>query len=328
MTIAPVTYIEMISLTIKDGNGNELKSWSSEDISETTIIPYTIPCNQGDVEELELDCRFRPYVSSHISVRSDSLASGTTSIESKIDSVLRVPVSPYTRTTVSVESSSGIDGPSMRYTIMLTKNFGLFDVVNKHLEDRVRVVNNNPKTNLTGLVFNACTWWHKRDTGWSIGEENQLLYSSASLLKKFTDQDSMYLVLTLSDGTLLETCPDAGGAVADEGSNGSVGTGSTGKKSTSMDTYIYPNPVHSGGAIRLKQPALSGSDDGEERYVKYSLFDNQGSLVLRADASALYGGQGLIMPQASGIYYLLLEGKSGQRWVTKIAVGEKSAQHK
>jgi hypothetical protein len=55
--------------------------------------------------------------------------------------------------------------------------------------------------------------------------------------------------------------------------------------------------------------------------VKYSLFSSQGSLILTGEASPLYEGQGLAMPLVpAGIYHLLLEGKSGKRWVAKVAV--------
>jgi hypothetical protein len=88
-----------------------------------------------------------------------------------------------------------------------------------------------------------------------------------------------------------------------------------------MKVAVYPNPVSAGGFIKLTQSGFADGEEEEERYVKYSLFGSQGSLVLRGDASPLYEGQGLAMPQVpAGIYHLLLEGKSGKRWVAKVAV--------
>jgi hypothetical protein len=203
---------------------------------------------------------------------------------------------------------------------VLSKDLGLFDVINERLGGRLRVVDNDPNKNSTGLTFSACTWWRKRDGGiWSVGEEKQLYYTAgSSLLDKFTERDSMFLVLTLSNGGALETCRDANRIAANE-DGGDVGSAS--KKSNRV--AIYPNPVPSGGIIKFKQSGLADGEEEEERYVKYSLFSSQGSLVLSSgDASLLYEGQGLAMPQAPGVYHLLLEGKNGKRLVAKVAVGE------
>jgi hypothetical protein len=89
---------------------------------------------------------------------------------------------------------------------------------------------------------------------------------------------------------------------------------------------VYPNPVPSGGTIKLKQSDFAdvGEDGEEDRCVKYSLYSTRGSLILIGDASPFCEGQGLTMPEVPGIYYLLLEGKNGKRWTVKIAVGEKT----
>jgi hypothetical protein len=133
----------------------------------------------------------------------------------------------------------------------------------------------------------------------------------------------MFLVLTLPDGSRIETCPDANltEAANDSGSDDGDGNSSAGKKS--LKVAVYPNPIPSGGAIKLKQVNLLDGEDEDNRYVKYSLFDTQGRLVLRGDASPLYEGQGIIMPQLPGIYHLLLESKTGKRWVVKVAVSDK-----
>jgi hypothetical protein len=94
-----------------------------------------------------------------------------------------------------------------------------------------------------------------------------------------------------------------------------------GKKSLKM--AVYPNPVPSGGTIKFKQVNMFDGEDKDNRYVKYSLYDTQGRLILIGDASPLYEGPGLIMPQTPGIYHLLLESMTGKRWVVKIAVSDK-----
>jgi hypothetical protein len=145
--------------------------------------------------------------------------------------------------------------------------------------------------------------------------EESRLYCTAgpSLSDRFTERDSMFVKLTLLNGATLETCPDANTVAAGE-------SGGAGKKS--MKVAVYPNPVAAGGFIKLKQSGFAdGEEEEEERYVKYSLFSSQGSLILTGDASPLYEGQGLAMPQVpAGIYHLLLEGRNGKRWVAKVAV--------
>jgi hypothetical protein len=189
------------------------------------------------------------------------------------------------------------------------------------------VVSNNPSTNRTGLEFSSCAWWRRRDGDalWQLVEESRLHYTAGpSLSDRFTERDSMFLVLTLSNGAILETCPDAGFVAADESSGSGGNAGSAGKKSSRI--AVYPNPVASGSFIKLKQSddgeaAAAAAEAEEERYVKYSLFGSQGSLILCGDASPLYGGQGLAMPPVpAGIYHLLFEGKNGKRWVAKVAV--------
>jgi hypothetical protein len=202
---------------------------------------------------------------------------------------------------------------------VLSKDLGLSDVITEHLNGILRVVQNDPVNNKTGLTFSACKWYHKRypDTLFMpMPMDGSPLYYTAgpSLSDRFTEKDSMYLVLTLSDGTTLKTCPDA-----DSVESGGGNAGSAGKKSSRI--AASPNPVTSGGFIKLKQSDFADGKEEEERYVKYSLFSSQGRLILCGEASPLYEGQGLAMPLVpAGIYHLLLEGKSGKRWVAKVAI--------
>jgi hypothetical protein len=309
--------LSMASLTFRISDGSALERWEREDITDT--IFYQAPCANG---QIEISCTFLPSVSTDHTVVSTPVKNVTMlTDENANDSALtlQVEVNPLSRTTISVVSSDS--SSEKRYTIVLSKNLSLFDVINERLNGTLRVVQNDPNKNSTGLQFSACTWWHKRDGGlWSVGEEKRLYYTAgSSLLDKFTERDSMFLVLTLTDGTTLETCPDANSVSAASDGSGS----GAGKKS--MKVAVYPNPVSAGGVVKLKQSDFVGGEDedeDEERYVKYSLYSAQGSLVLRGDASVFYGGEGLIMPQTPGIYHLLLEGKNGQRQVVKVAVGE------
>jgi hypothetical protein len=297
-----------------------LKRWEREDIADT--IFYRVPCA---TEQVEVSCAFSPDVTRNFTITSTSIKDGMPvhQEESKDDAPL-VEVGSLFRTTVSVVSSDAVS-ESKPYTVVLSKDLGLSDVITEHLNGILRVVQNDPVINKTGLTFSACKWYHKRypDTLFLPVEESRLYYTAGpSLSDRFTEKDSMFLVLTLSDGTTLETCPDANSMP--EISDGS-GNGSAGKKS--MKVAVYPNPVSAGGIVKLKQSGFVGGEDEdeeEERYVKYSLYSSQGSLVLRGDASVFYVGEGLTMPPTPGIYHLLLEGKNGQRQVVKIAVGEKS----
>jgi hypothetical protein len=336
--------VSMTQLALRDSEGNVLVNWAHEEINDTLF--YQLPCNQNGVEQLGIACDLPSGISGSFSVWADAVASGVTDMSEVAEAVEVAPAAQAAGTpqvevdvsragrrviTIALNDANNSADTLKRYTLVLNKNFDLFDVVNEHLGN-LRVVNTNPATNRTGLVFSACTWWHKRDAGeWFIGEEKQLYYTAGtSILDKFTEKDSMFLVLSLPDGSLIETCPDANliEAATDGGENGSDdsdGNSSASKKSVKV--AVYPNPVPSGGTVKFKQVNLFDSEDEDNRYVKYSLFDTQGRLVLRGDASPLYEGQGLIMPQLPGIYHLLLESKAGKRWVVKVAVSDKRWIH-
>jgi hypothetical protein len=115
--------------------------------------------------------------------------------------------------------------------------------------------------------------------------------------------DEVRVVLRETDGPWLATCPYIPelAAQADE-----------------ARMAAYPNPVAAGGAIRLRESALA-DEELEERYATFYLFDVQGKLVNTGKASALRNG--LAMPELSGMYYLILEGKAGKMQL-KVVVGE------
>jgi hypothetical protein len=316
--------VSMLLLALRDSKDRELVRWELEEISDT--IFYQIPCNNNDIAHLNIVCSLPSGVSGSFSAWADAVAGGAAGAgeitpTAQSDSTLQLNVRHAGLRVITVTLNAA---GNKRYTLVLNKNFNLFDVINEHL-GALRVVNINPATNHTELIFSACTWWHKRDSGlWHVGEEKLLYYSAGTNIRdKFTEKDSMYLVLTLPNGSLLETCPDANHIVAGDGDeNGSdgEGIGSAGTKVTDM--AIYPNPVPSGGHIKIKHTDLTDDEDENNHYEQYFLYDTQGHLIFTGDALPLYEGQDLTMPQTPGIYHLLLEGKNGKRWTVKIAVGE------
>ncbi|MDR0688399.1 MAG: hypothetical protein LBF55_06940 [Prevotellaceae bacterium] len=307
----------LISLTLSDDTGGELARWEREEIGDT--VYYALPCNRS-IATLNVE-----YIAP-LGVSGSFFYAAEYADEGVAYNQISVDMSKPGRKIVTIVLSSG-----KRYTVALDKPYGLFDIIDEHLSGRLRVVSNDPAANRTGLQFSACEWWRKRDTDarWLLMEADRLYCTAGpSLSDRFTKSDSMFVWLTLLNDTTttLETCPDASPDVNTDtssvaaGESGGDNAGSEGKKS--MKVAVYPNPVAAGGFIKLKQSSFA--DDGEEeeeRYVKYSLFSSQGSLILRGDASPLYEGQGLAMPQVpAGIYHLLLEGKNGKRWVAKVAV--------
>ncbi|MDR0687907.1 MAG: hypothetical protein LBF55_04365 [Prevotellaceae bacterium] len=320
--------VSLLSLSLADERDSILKHWERDSIPYPDTIFYELPCHRRS-GGVWVSCKLPSGVRGTYTVTVALLAGGTkeTMVGGTNASTLRfrAPLDSLARTLISVTLWNTASGSSQRrYAIVLSKNIGLFDVITEHLSGRLRVVNNNPATNRTGFEFRECTWWHKPDGDiWDIGEEKQLYYTAgASLSDKFSAKDSMYLVLTLLNGATLKTCPDANSASASASDDGGGNAGNAGAKSSRV--AIYPNPAPSGGIVKLRQSGFADGEEEEERYVKYSLFSSQGGLVLiGGDASPLYDGQGLAMPQAPGIYHLLLEGKNGKKWATKVAVGEK-----
>jgi hypothetical protein len=311
------------SLTLKSSDGDTLKRWKRENITDTIL--YELPCHRSSAA-VEVSCELPPGARGSYTVTAALLAGGAKyAAQGETDSSalhFQASVGSLALTVISVALENTASGDSGRYTIVLSKKLGLFDAINERLSGRLRVVSNNPATNRTGLKFSACAWWRKRDTetSWQLVEESRLYYTAGpSLSDRFSEKDSMRLELTLLNGATLETCPDANTAAASESSGGSGSGGSAGK---SNRVTTYPNPVASGGFIKLRKSDFADGEEEEEeeRYVKYSLFSSQGSPALTGDASPLYEGQGIAMPYPPGIYYLLLEGKNGKRWVAKVAV--------
>jgi uncharacterized repeat protein (TIGR02543 family) len=314
--------LSITTLAIRDAKGNELVHWNNKEIGDTVF--YQVPCNQNTLKQFNVNCNLPDGVSSNFSVWADKVAGGELGAGeiapiAKSDTSLRMDINRPGRRVVTIVLNTAADSNIRRYTLVLNKNFELFDIVNEHLGN-IRVVHNNPKTNRTGLTFSECTWWYKREMGeWSASKSGQLYYyAGPSIYDKFTEKDSMYLMLTLSDGSLLETCPDANQIAGNDDEYSGKSRSNAGRQSSGM--AVYPNPVRSGGVVKFRQDEFDNSED--KRYVKYSLFDTQGCLILRGDTFALYEGQGLIMPSTPGVYHLLLEGEGGKWKVMKIAVGE------
>ncbi|MDR0712222.1 MAG: hypothetical protein LBF67_07770, partial [Prevotellaceae bacterium] len=193
------------------------------------------------------------------------------------------------------------------------KPYGLFDVITEHLGN-LRVVNNNPDSNLCRCTFEPyAEWWRLQDGEWEVQSRKLYYAAGPGASDNFNAADSMFIILYTTDGRTLETCPEARGSVAD--SDGSDGVARSG-----ADESVYPNPVPLGGMVYLRETALV-DENQVERYETYRLFGSQGRLVSSGKASALLSG--LTMPDTPATYYLILEGKAGRR-AMQIAVGRRS----
>ncbi|MDR1415862.1 MAG: T9SS type A sorting domain-containing protein, partial [Prevotellaceae bacterium] len=179
----------------------------------------------------------------------------------------------------------------------------------------IRVVDNNPAINKSGLEFKWCLWEQKKGDSWVPVGGNQLYYTAGqSVHEKFSPMDSMRVTLRTVSGSYLKTCPDVGHS-PDEGSVPDVHP---------AEVEVYPNPVAAGGIIKLKlnNPA-DGTSDKEvvkSLYTTFYIFNTQGQLVLSGSASIL--SDGLAMPEIPGIYHLILEGKAGKKAI-EVAVGQR-----
>jgi hypothetical protein len=274
--------------SINDDAGNDLGGrWEREEVdSETVLLRYRIPCDKNAVSQLNIT-----YTTSQGDAQN-----------------LKFDVSAPGRQVATVE----IPGEGKRYQLEVVKNFELFDIINEHMGS-LRVVNNNPALNKSGMVFEKCVWEVKKDGKWAIVETKSLYYAAGqSISDKFSSADSMRLTLQTTSGDIQETCPDDGSGA---GSGSNDGASSSNNSSKSAALSVYPNPVAAGGTIKLKQAELADGED--EPYADFYLFDAQGRLTLAGSFSALRGG--LTMPVAPGIYHLVLEGKAGRK-VLKVAV--------
>lgn len=296
--------VSLIQLLLIGKEGSALASWEREDIKDT--VYYQLPCNQT----LHLSCRTPDGVTADVKVASEAASEAATESVIRHDgNRVAVNLSKGGRKVLAITLSSG-----KRYTLVLDKPYGLFDIVTEHLGN-VRVVNNNPLLN-GGLKFSSCDWWYKKaGEGWKLVSTGGKLHYSvgAKISDKFGPNDSMRLVLYTVDGRAVATCADAD--VRSKGNaNGSLGSkGEAGR----IDDSAYPNPVAGGEKIYLKESILIAGR--EERYSTFRLFTSLGRLVADGNASLLV--EGLTMPNDIGTYYLVLDGKAGRRTI-QIAVGE------
>jgi hypothetical protein len=308
--------ISMIMLVLEDVEGTELARWEREEIEDVTY--YQLPCHQGSLAGIKLSSRIPSGVTGNYTVATVSIAEGVQNtiikeVRWRGHITLQVTVDSLYKRLISITLKNNVSGQEKKYSVVLSKNLEFANVVNSHMEGRVHVVNNK---NSLGLTFSACSWWYKRsdDTLFQLVEDKQLYYSPGPA-DGYVPGDSLFVRLTLTNGAMIETCS---GAESVDNSGDGNSSSDEGKKITSI--AVYPNPVPLGGTIKIKQDNLFDGEDEDSRFVKYSLFDSQGHLILHGDASPLYEGQGLAMPQTPGIYHLLLESKTGKKWVVKIAV--------
>ena len=311
---APFVYapdsLSLVLLTLRDDSGDTLICREREEIGDTTY--YELPCNRG-VATLNVSYVAPPGVTGNLvpdEAEAAGEASGAYRSESvatqQSDSLISVDVSKPGRRIFTLSLSSG-----KRYTVVIDRPYGLFDVVIEHLGN-IRVVNNNPAIN-GGFEFESCEWWYRKlgKEEWQLAASGGNLYYAAgpSIADKFNPEDSMRVVLHTVQGGVLATCPDAD-AISAGGAGGANGGNSSRRSDEDVDHYAYPNPVRGGGKIYLKQSIIL-TGEGEERYTTYRLFTSVGRLVLSGSASVLI--EGLTMPETSGAYYLILDGKAGRR---------------
>ena len=290
------------SLALLDENSTELIRWDKP-VSDTGYY-YLLPCNPV-VNRLTIACTLIDGVTAfEISGSEWKVASpaspGGNHYRWEVD------ILPERRTFVIHLIPS-----DQRYTVVVEKRYGLFDLVTEHLGN-IRVVINNPEFN-GGLKFASCTWYSKEVRWNGYYEVSKGLYYSAgpSITDKFGPQDSMYLVLVTTKGDTLVTCPDA-----DITSKNSANGGSSKGSEEARQLGGYPNPVRGGSKIYFKEGFLT-DDAGSERYATFRLFTSDGRLISTGSTSTL--AEGFFMPEMAGSYFLLLDGKAG-RTVIRIAV--------
>jgi hypothetical protein len=300
----------MVELLITDAEGNLLKRFGGEEISDT--IYFALPCNRR-LSSLEI-IYITPVGVLSAPVVGEGVHEGESEVFGTSDTLHRLSVDLKLpgRKVITVELFTSDSAPyPLRYTIVLDKRYGLFEVVTEHLGD-LMVVNNNPETNRCGCTFAPVTeWWRLQNGEWRIRSEKLHYSASLSAADRFSVEDSIYVVLYAVGGDTLRTCPDVVGG---------SGAGSNGSAMSSVNESVYPNPVPVGGMVYLRE-ATPVDENLEARYETYRLFGSQGKLASSGKASALLSG--LTMPDTPGTYYLILEGKAGRR-AMQIAVGRRS----
>ncbi|MDR1415870.1 MAG: YDG domain-containing protein, partial [Prevotellaceae bacterium] len=305
----------MSSLSIAYGDGDILAHWGSDSIADT--IRYEVPCDKNDAaKQLTLHYDALSGVTGRFVEEENIVGKGGETVEDAVSGDLIVDMGNAGRKSLTIELHDASTDLSKRYTIMLEKKFELFYIIREHL-GHLRVVHNNPLLNGHGMEFSVCDWyqWSWDRSEWELVAFGPLYYTAGASVRdnKFTDRDSMYVKLITTDNILLETCPDVSKNADKDTVAGGGDTGDT----RSVDLSVYPNPVATGGTIKLKQAELADGEDAP--YTAFYLFDAQGRLTLTGSFSALRGG--LTMPEAPGIYHLVLEGKAGRK-VVKVAVGQ------
>jgi uncharacterized repeat protein (TIGR02543 family) len=316
LTYAPDN-ISLRALTLRDDDDNDsggdedsdvLAQWKYEEINDTTY--YELPCNRS-VVTLSVEYAMPANVTGRLV--SDEADEAGVSVQ-RDDNLISVDVSKPGRKVFTIELSS-----TKRYTVVLDKPYGLFDFVTEHL-GYIRTVVNNPEVN-GGFSFTSCTWWYKKDSteNWETKSGTQFYYTAGpNISYKFSDKDTMYVILYTTTGDTLTTCPD------DLQSRRTALAAVGSKSEEDIDSYAYPNPVRGGSKIYLKRSIIiDGESDGADadankvRYSTYRLFNSIGKLVFSGSASVLTDG--LTMPKTPGAYFLILDGKAGRR-VIRIAV--------
>ena len=186
-----------------------------------------------------------------------------------------------------------------RYTLRLEKKFEFDSIARAQLGRKLLIANKNPENN-GGFHFLKAEWWccakgYRRQVG------SNFYYASSS---GGAIADTIYLrLLDAVANVWLESCayypPDASAATKER------------------RIEVFPNPVASGRAIRLKEDFFADVSL-EEQYEAFSLIDLQGKVRYTGKTAELM--QGLIVPDIpAGLYYLMLEGKAGREAV-QIAV--------
>jgi uncharacterized repeat protein (TIGR02543 family) len=174
------------------------------------------------------------------------------------------------------------------YTLTLQKKFEFNRVVHTQLGGRLLMVINNRDHNGD---------FHFTEASWKVGDDEQRgskLYYISRDGKSITDE----IKLSLRDSVMgwLSVCPNTPAIVSTP---------------SAVRTSVYPNPVAAGGVVHLSVAA--------ELYDSYRLLDVLGNLQRFGKAAELQ--KGLTMPSIPGVYFLILEGKSGKATV-QILVGK------
>jgi uncharacterized repeat protein (TIGR02543 family) len=244
-------------------------------------IHYIVPCGD-DLQALNVSFTKSPeYAIS--SIPGDSL-SVDVSRPFLVDTLITL-TSPYT--------------PEVQqYTLRLEKRFVFDSIVKIQFNGGLMMVVNNPESN-GGFYFQQATWQHKVSGVW-ITIANGFTYAFEA--EMLTDTLRV-LLLETGKTTPLSTCP----YIPDVNSTWTQALGMP----------LYPNPVVGGSVVHFKEDFLDKAHL-REGYTSFCLMDIQGNPVATGDLSELY--RGLTMPTLPGVYYLIVEGKTG-RMLFKIAVG-------